>query len=60
MGLQGPLNFALCLNLLSHVSGHVSPALAIASTPPVEKPKAKPRKRKQKFDESLGLPNKYG
>lgn len=43
----------------SHISfGHVSPALAIGSTPPVEKPKAKSRKRKQLFDVSLVLPNK--
>ncbi|GMP41882.1 hypothetical protein CsSME_00011827 [Camellia sinensis var. sinensis] len=44
----------------SHVSfGHASPELAMRSTPPVGQPKARPRKRKQLYDESTVLTNKY-
>ncbi|PSS24484.1 Sister chromatid cohesion 1 protein [Actinidia chinensis var. chinensis] len=43
----------------SHISfGHVSPELAIRSTPPVDKPKARPRKRKQLYDENTVLRNR--
>ncbi|GFY92160.1 Rad21/Rec8-like family protein [Actinidia rufa] len=43
----------------SHISfGHVSPELAIRSTPPVDKPKARPRKRKQLYDEYTVLRNR--
>ncbi|KAI7978922.1 hypothetical protein LOK49_Contig628G00002 [Camellia lanceoleosa] len=44
----------------SHVSfGHASPELAMRSTPPVGQPKARPRKRKQLYDESTVLTNKF-
>ncbi|CAK9188217.1 unnamed protein product, partial [Ilex paraguariensis] len=43
----------------THISfgGYTSPELAIRSTPPVEQPKAKPRKRKHYYDESTVLTN---
>ncbi|KAK9272810.1 hypothetical protein L1049_003188 [Liquidambar formosana] len=44
----------------THTSyGHLSPELAIPSTPPAELPKPKSRKRKQLFDESTVLSNKF-
>ncbi|XP_042485440.1 sister chromatid cohesion 1 protein 3-like isoform X1 [Macadamia integrifolia] len=39
--------------------GHMSPGLVIQPTPPVEKQKPRPRKRKQSFDQSVVLPNKF-
>lgn len=42
------------------VQGHVSPEFAIPSIPQVAQPKARPRKRKQLFDEATVLTNKYG
>ncbi|CAK9154912.1 unnamed protein product [Ilex paraguariensis] len=44
----------------THISfGHVSPELAIQSTPPAEQPKGRPRKRKHHYDESTVLTNKF-
>ncbi|KAK9268021.1 hypothetical protein L1049_010460 [Liquidambar formosana] len=45
--------------LRSHAAGHLSPELANQSTPPAEQPKPKSRKRKQLFEESTVLSNKY-
>lgn len=43
------------------MAGDISPGLGIIrSTPPVQQPKARPRKRKQFFDKSTVLTNKYG
>lgn len=43
------------------VARDLSPGLGIIrSTPPVQQPKARKRKRKQLFDESTVLTNKYG
>ncbi|XP_043693345.1 sister chromatid cohesion 1 protein 3-like [Telopea speciosissima] len=39
--------------------GHMSPGLVIQPTPPIEKQKARPRKRKQVFDQSVVLSNKF-
>jgi cohesin complex subunit SCC1 len=42
------------------MAGDISPGLGIIrSTPPVQQPKARPRKRKQFFDKSTVLTNKY-
>ncbi|KAK9285413.1 hypothetical protein L1049_020142 [Liquidambar formosana] len=45
--------------LRSHAAGHLSPELANQSTPPAEQPKPKSRKRKQLFEESTVLSNKF-
>ncbi|XP_059654323.1 sister chromatid cohesion 1 protein 3-like [Cornus florida] len=39
--------------------GHASPELGMRSTPPVQQPEARPRKRKRLYDESTVLTNKF-
>ncbi|KAK9288665.1 hypothetical protein L1049_017126 [Liquidambar formosana] len=45
--------------IVSWTQGHLSPELANQSTPPAEQPKPKSRKRKQLFEESTVLSNKF-
>ncbi|KAK6933743.1 LOW QUALITY PROTEIN: Rad21/Rec8-like protein, N-terminal [Dillenia turbinata] len=48
-------------NVDSHISfRHASPHLALRPSPPSEKPKPRQKKRKQFFDESTVLTNRYG
>lgn len=51
--------FCFGINLLSYVAGHASPDLAIRSSPPVEQPKPRSRKRKLLIDETIVLTNQY-
>lgn len=68
---NSPLSFGECIfGIILHVDRSAKTELcfseflffhisAIRSTPPVKQPKARPRKRKQCFDESPVLTNKY-